>query len=231
MADKNNVSPSYEIFSGEISQEEKKNSVGKEIWEWIYTLLIAVAVTFLIKYFFFDIVRVDGPSMVPTLMDNEKLIITKCGYEPKVGDIVILDSRYDHREHYMEEEKGGDTFISKYFPQLMRKEDLKPRYYVKRVIALEGQTIDFSDDGKVLVDGVEIDESAYYNGETHPTDVMMEFPLTVEEGRIFVMGDNRSVSKDSRSSELGTVDEDAVLGKAQVRIWPISEVGSIYKKD
>ncbi|MCH5185087.1 MAG: signal peptidase I [Oscillospiraceae bacterium] len=225
----NNESGGSEVFSGDIKPDRKK-SMGREIWEWTYTLFLAVALTFSIKYFFFDIVRVDGPSMLPTLEDQQRLIISKFGYTPEVGDIIILDSRYDLRKEYMEHEKGGESFVSKYLPLLISEKDLRPRYYVKRVIALPGQTVDFSADGKVLIDGKELDESAYYDGVTRPTDRSITYPLTVEENRVFVMGDNRSVSKDSRSGELGTVDYNAIAGKAQFRIMPFNKIGGLYKK-
>ena len=102
--------------------------------------------------------------------------------------------------------------------------DLKIRYYVKRVIATEGQTIDF-EDGKVLVDGAVLDEP-YYDGETTPMDASVDFPMTVEEGHVIVMGDNRPHSKDSRDSSLGAVPEKAVVGKSQFRIWPPKSIGA-----
>lgn len=228
MDEKNKIPAETEVISGEIEQDDKKMNIGREIWEWIYTILIAVAVTFSIKYFFFDVVRVDGPSMVPTLLDDQRLVISKLGYTPEVGDIIILDSRYETRKEYMEKEKGGENFISKYLPMLMSDPNLRPRYYVKRVIALPGQTIGFSKDGKVIIDNEVFDESEYYEGATHPTDTSVSYPVTVEENKIFVMGDNRPVSKDSRSSELGTVDYKAIAGKAQFRIWPFNKIGSLY---
>lgn len=228
MDEKDKIPAETEVISGEIAPEEKKVNIGKEIWEWIYTILIAVVVTFTVKYFFFDVVRVDGPSMIPTLVNDQRLIISKLGYTPEVGDIIILDSRYEKRKQYMEREKGGETFVSKYLPVFMSDPALRPRYYVKRVIAMPGQTIGFTKDGKVLIDGEVFDESGYYDGATHPTDMSVSYPVTVEENKIFVMGDNRPVSKDSRSSELGTVDYKAVAGKAQFRIWPLNQMGTLY---
>lgn len=228
MDEKDKIPDETEVISGEIKPDDKKVNIAREIWEWVYTILIAVVVTFSIKYFFFDVVRVDGPSMEPTLLNDQRLVISKLGYTPQVGDIIILDSRYEKRREYMEREKGGETFISKYLPVLMRDSNLRPRYYVKRVIALPGQTIGFSRDGKVLIDGEVFDESEYYEGATHPTDTSVAYPVTVEENKVFVMGDNRPVSKDSRSSELGTVDYEAIAGKAKFRIWPLNKAGSLY---
>ena len=78
----------------QLLRKDKKTSLAREIWEWVYTLAIAIVIAMLIKGFIFDIVRVDGSSMFPTLVDNDRLIVTKLGYTPKQGDIIILDSEY-----------------------------------------------------------------------------------------------------------------------------------------
>lgn len=205
----------------------KKKSLGREIWEWVYTLAIAIIIAMLIKGFIFDIVRVDGSSMFPTLVDNDRLIVTKIGYSPKQGDIIILDSTYKDREAYYEKlalSKDKDKLSA--FDKLLAKkdlsEDLKKKYYVKRIIAMPGQTVDLVD-GKVFVDGAPLDEP-YYSGTTASIDPTVEYPVTVEEGCVFVMGDNRNHSKDSRSSELGQVPFEAILGKSQIRVWPLNDI-------
>ena len=81
-----------EEAEAEKKPDKKMNSVGKEIFEWFYTIAIALVIAFAIKAFLFDVVRVDGSSMFPTLENNDRLIVTKLGYEPKQGDIIILDS-------------------------------------------------------------------------------------------------------------------------------------------
>lgn len=208
--------------------EEKKNSIGKEIWEWVYTIAIAIIIAMVIKGFIFDIVKVDGSSMFPTLVDGDRLIVTKLGYKPKQGDIIILDSEYKNREAYYDKiaEVNGDSDFG-FFDKLLAKKDmpenLKKKYYVKRIIAMPGQTLDLID-GKVHVDGEELQEE-YYNGVTSSIDPTVEYPITVEDDMVFVMGDNRTRSKDSRSSELGQVPYDAILGKSQLRVWPIGGLG------
>lgn len=208
---------------------KKKKSVGREIFEWAYSIVIAIIIAFLIKGFLFDIVRVDGPSMSPTLVHNDRLIITKLGYEPKQGDIVILDSNYSDREEYYDamataEGKEALSEFRKIKESFSLPSSLNKIYYVKRVIATEGQTVDLID-GAVYVDGKKLDEP-YYTGETYSSpDSSTIYPFTVSEGCVFVMGDNRGNSKDSRSSELGEVDEDAILGKSQIRIWPLNSLG------
>lgn len=210
------------------AKEDKKTSLAREIWEWVYTLAIAIVIAMLIKGFIFDIVRVDGSSMFPTLVDNDRLIVTKLGYTPKQGDIIILDSEYKNREEYFDrlaESKDKEELSSfeKFFAQSSMPSNLKKKYYVKRIIAMPGQTIDLVD-GKVYVDGEMLDEP-YYDGLTTSIDPTVEYPITVDDDCVFVMGDNRTRSKDSRSSELGQVHFKSILGKSQVRIWPLSDIG------
>lgn len=209
------------------SSETKPFNLGKEIFEWVYTIAIAVVIALLIKGFVFDVVRVDGSSMYPTLVDNDRLIVTKLGYKPQQGDIVILNSEYKNQQEYynrLEQESGGElSLFKKLSAKAQMPQNLKTRYYVKRVIALPGQTLDLRD-GKVYVDGQLLDEP-YYNGATTSIDSTVTYPVTVDEDMVFVMGDNRTRSKDSRSSELGQVPIEALLGRSQVRIWPLNDIG------
>lgn len=208
------------------SKNDKMHKYLKEVWEWVYTIAIAVAIALVIKGFLIDIVRVDGSSMFPTLVNNDRLIVTKLNYTPKQGDIIILDSEYKKREEYYDlqaAQKGKEelSFIEKFFTDV--PDDLKKKYYVKRVIALPGQTVDLKD-GKVYVDGKELDEP-YYDGVTSSIDSRVQYPVTVEDDMVFVMGDNRPRSKDSRSSDLGQVPYEAILGKSQIRLWPLNAIG------
>ncbi len=217
-----------EEAEAEKKPDKKMNSVGKEIFEWFYTIAIALVIAFAIKAFLFDVVRVDGSSMFPTLENNDRLIVTKLGYEPKQGDIIILDSSYKNREEYYDKlaqykNKEKLSAMDKFLNLKDLPKNLKKRYYVKRVIALPGQTVDLKD-GKVYVDGELLDEP-YYSGITQSIDATVEYPVTVEDDMVFVMGDNRPHSKDSRSSELGQVPYEAVLGKSQLRIWPLNDIG------
>ena len=217
-----------EITEGSVKQTESSFNLLKEVWEWIYTIAIALIIAFGIKTFLFDIVRVDGPSMNPTLIHNDRLIVTKLGYEPDYGDIVILDSTYSDRQEYYkeyEEENGKLNFIEKTIDYFKLPNNLKRRFYVKRVIAMEGDTVDLMN-GDVFVNG-EVLEEEYFDGETFITDFAVEYPFTVSEGHVFVMGDNRSNSKDSRSSDLGEVPVEALMGKAQIRVWPIASFGKV----
>lgn len=200
----------------------------KEIWEWIYTIAIAIVIAMLIKTFLFDIVKVDGSSMFPTLEHQDRLIITKLGYTPEAGDIIILDSTYNDRNDYYEslaEEKGKDELnaFEKFVNYFSLPKQYKHRYYVKRIIATPGQTIDLKD-GKVYVDGKLLQEE-YYDGKTYSTSSLVKYPVTVDENSVFVMGDNRGHSQDSRDPSLGQVPYDAIVGKSQIRIFPFNKLG------
>lgn len=209
-------------------EAEKKSNWKHEVFEWVYTIVIAVVIALLLKGFVFDFVRVDGSSMYPTLHDKDRLIVSKLGYTPKQGDIIILDSHYKNREKYYDhlaDEQGTEelNWFTKLTKRVGMSEEYKPKYFVKRVIALPGQTVDIKNN-KVYVDGVELDEP-YYNGATTVRDSSMTFPQVVEDDMVFVMGDNRPNSLDSRSSTLGQVPYEAVMGKSQIRILPLSDIG------
>lgn len=227
MNNEENMNEENTIEDNGKTKKTKEFSLLREIWEWVYTLAIAIIVAMLIKGFVFDIVRVDGSSMFPTLVDNDRLIVTKLGYAPKQGDIIILDSEYKNREEYYKQVAtiNGDSDFG-FFDKLAARKDmpsnLKKKYYVKRIIAMPGQTIDLVD-GNVYVDGEKLNEE-YYDGITSSIDPTVEYPITVDDNCVFVMGDNRTRSKDSRSSELGQVPFEAILGKSQVRIWPLNAI-------
>lgn len=137
--------------------------------------------------------------MLPTLEDQERLVISNLFYEPKAGDIVVLCGEADKEE--------GRTLI-------------------KRIIATEGQTVDIDfEAGEVYVDGEKLSEP--YILEPTYLDEGTEFPLTVPEGEIFVMGDNRNGSRDSRSTTIGTVKEEYIVGRTLFRFFPFDRFGKI----
>lgn len=209
-----------------VAKEGKaKFDLKKELLEWIYTIVAAVAIVVVIKSFLFDLVVVDGPSMFPTLVNGDRLVVTKLGYKPDQQDIIVLDSTYKDRTEYYEE-IGADSGLEKLVGYIKAPKNLKHRYYVKRIIAMPGQVVDINKaDGKVYVDGKLLDESTYYNNITSTYDPKVEFPFTVSEDCVFVLGDNRPQSKDSRSSDLGEVPIDAIFGKCAVRLWPLTSIG------
>ena len=172
------------------AETKKKKTFFGEVYDWIETFCFALALMVVLFIFVFRYVTVDGNSMMNTLHDQDKLIISNFNYTPQTGDIVVI---------YIEGQN-------------------KP--YIKRVIATEGQTvrIDF-EKWEVYVDGELLEEdyvwrrdgdmhyAAFYNGE-----------FTVPEGQVYVMGDNRNDSTDSRV--LGCMEEHYIIGRVVLRLFP-----------
>lgn len=175
--------------------EQPKKSTSREVFEWISSIVIALVIAFLLRNFVITFVRVDGESMLPTLVNNERLIVIRLGYTPKQGDVVILDPP-----------NGRGP-------------------YVKRVIGMPGQTVTINN-GSVYIDG-ELQEEDYVNNPTFPMSGQSEF--VVPEGSVFVLGDNREHSHDSRSEDVGFIKKEKVLGKVVCRVWPLNKFGSIEK--
>ena len=155
---------------------------------------------FLVVYMLvFRVVVVVGPSMYNTLVDGDRLVLLSNVFytEPKQGDIIVASKKSF---------EGGECIV-------------------KRVIATEGQEVDIDfDAGIVYVDGVAIDEPYTYTATTLDEGVV--FPLKVDEGHVFVMGDNRNSSKDSRNPQIGLIDEREILGKAIFLLSPGTNRGT-----
>ena len=170
----------------------------REIYDWIYCLSVALIICVVIFAFFIRLIDVRGTSMNPTLNNNDKMLVSGLFYEPKVGDVVVF-----------------------------KKDEYDPeRALVKRVIATEGQVINMDfDHGIVYVDGVPIEEDYIMEPTTNKIDFIG--PQTVPEGCVFVMGDNRNASTDSRKKEIGMVDTRLILGRAYAVVYPLSQVRAI----
>jgi signal peptidase I len=184
---------------------KKKN----ELWEWTKALLIAVILAAVIRYFLFAPIVVDGLSMMPTLHDQNRMIVNKFSYEigqPKRFDIIVFHAP-----------EGKD--------------------YIKRVIGLPGDKIEYKND--IL----------YVNGKAYKEPYLDEYkkqvmdgPLTdsfklkdtavasetVPKGELFVMGDNRRFSKDSR--HIGAIPMSKVIGKTNMVYWPIKDAHIVKVK-
>ena len=193
-----------------MSEEQKRPPEGREenlsvgdafkvdLYFWLQALVMALVSLILLFTFVGRVIGVQGSSMVPTLHDKDMLLLQSIGYEPKPGDIVVLT-----------------------------KESFMAQPIVKRVIAVGGQTVDIDyAAGTVAVDGVALEED-YIN------EAMYELPpdyathVEVPKGSIFVMGDNRNKSSDSRDPRLGTVDVRYVLGRARFVLLPFQDFGVI----
>lgn len=182
-------------------EEIEMNQIAREIWDWIKTFVVVIFIVLIVRTFFFANYMVHGESMMPTIENGERLIINKIGYEfsqPERFDLIVF--------HANEEND-----------------------YIKRVIGLPGDHIEFKDD------------TLYINGEAYEEDYLEPFrkqhtsgaftnDFTLEdvtgyseipEGKVFVLGDNRQNSMDSR--QIGLITMDEIVGKANVRYWPINE--------
>lgn len=175
-----------------------------EIWEWIKALLIAISLAFIIRTFILTPIVVEGASMKPTLQDQDRMIVTKIG-EPKRFDIVVFHAS-----------EGED--------------------YIKRVIGLPGDRIEYIDD-KLYVNGKLYDEpylekskQEVQYGPLTNSFTLRETPVdsdVVPKGHLFVMGDNRRNSKDSR--HIGAVPIEKVVGTTNIVYYPIKDMKIINK--
>ena len=166
-------------------------------YDWLESLVTAIVACILIFLFLFRVVNVDGSSMVPTLHDADKVVISRLAGSYEYGDIVVLTKT-----------SFGNESI------------------VKRVIATEGQTVDIDfDRGIVYVDGVALAED--YIAEPTTRELDFSGPVTVPEGCVFCLGDNRNHSTDSRRSTIGMIDTRCILGKVILRIFPLSGFGAV----
>lgn len=185
---------------------KNKRSVSAEIFEWIEMIVLSACAVLLCFTFVVRPAKVDGPSMQKTLFDGQMLLISDVMYEPSHGDILVF-------------QKINSTH---------------PEPIVKRVIATEGETIDINFDtwevsitdknGETRV----LDESSYrYLASDQRVTSDLVYPITVGEGQLFVMGDNRNHSLDSRSSAIGLVEKNEVIGKVLLRVYPFNSFGAL----
>jgi signal peptidase I, bacterial type len=170
----------------------------REIYQMILSCILVIAAVFLINTFVIQQVQVDGSSMNQTLQNNDRLLLEKLTYHwssPKRFDIVVFKPY-----------ESGKLL------------------YIKRVIALPGETIQIKD-GNIYIDGAKLKE--HYGIEKIMESGIAAQNITLGKNEYFVMGDNRNNSKDSRDREVGLVKRSAILGKVFVRIWPLSKIGEI----
>ncbi len=170
----------------------------REAYDWIQSLISALLICVLVFVFVLRIMDVHGTSMVPTLQNGDKVLVSDLFYEPQRGDIVVF------------KKDGYDD----------------NKALVKRVIAVEGDVVNIDfDRGVVYVNGEETEED--YIDVLTTTKIDFIGPQTVPESCLFVMGDNRNASTDSRDKRIGMVDKRLVIGKVLLVIYPFDSFGGV----
>jgi len=171
------------------------NKARKETLEWLEMFVVSVLVVVLLFTFVFRMVGISGSSMENTVFENERVLIRSAFYTPEQGDIVVIS------RDYMEE---------------------KDDPIIKRVIATAGQEVYLDyETNTVYVDGVALEEP-YVKGTLQWGSDMEENPHVVADNCVFVLGDHRSVSLDSRV--MGDINQQYILGKAFLRVYPLESI-------
>ena len=192
-----------------IREENLKKDLKKSIFEWLDMIVVAVIVVVFIAIVGCRVATIVGNSMQNTFFNGEKILISKLFYEPAPGDVVVIS-------------RNSNNDIDK---------DNYQEPIIKRIIATGGMYVDIDfKTGNVYTGYIQsdmklLDEPYIKTLTVKRGDV--EFPLYVPEGKIFVLGDNRGDSLDSRYSEIGLIDEKDILGKAIFRIFPFTKIGGI----
>ncbi len=173
-------------------------SILKELLVWLLVIAVGVVASYLVVTFVGQRTQVSGESMETTLSDGDHLIVDKISY------------RFNDPQRY-------DIIV---FPYRLEKNI----YYIKRIIGLPGETVQIVN-GYVYINGVQLDE--HYGNEVMEEAGLAAEPITLGADEYFVLGDNRNNSQDSRAANVGVIHRDEILGRAWVRIWPISDFGVI----
>lgn len=203
---------------GDTSEEpvatKPSRSTTRSVVEWIAVIGGALVVALVIKTFLIQAFYIPSGSMEPTLDIGDRVLVNKLSYrlhDVNRGDLVVFEANEGNGDCGQPVSEAAANAAESGIKDL-----------IKRVIALPGETIDLRDN-QVVIDGRVLEEP--YLAEdvaTAPTG-SIEFPFEVPEGCVFVMGDNRGDSRDSRI--FGPIDEDQIVGRAFVRVWPLSQIG------
>ncbi len=205
------AAPEVTVQAPKKSTEEQAPTGAKaalfDVLDTCESVLIAMFAVLLIFTYLFSVAVVEGDSMLPTLHDADRLLLLNFA-KPETGDIVVLSSDLA----YTFDENGA-----------LQSDNGLGKRIVKRLIATENQTvnIDFAA-GIVYVDGTPLSEP-YTSTLTTRDEGAFTYPITVPEGFVFVLGDNRSISKDSRHPDVALIPEDDIVGKVWLRVYPFDD--------
>lgn len=196
-----------------MKKEKKKKTVGQEILSWIGTLLLAVVIALTIRALLFEPIRVDGLSMLETLQDGEIVLVTKPAVllnRLKRGDVVIV--RFPNRNKASVLHLGAPLDLS----------FVQHELFVKRLVALPGDSVAVIN-GTLIVNDKPVEEEYI---DYPPRQDFQRIVLGVNE--YMVMGDNRASSHDSRSSDVGPISRDMIVGKANLVLLPLNKIRTIH---
>ncbi len=201
----------------------KKASIFKTIFDWVLTIGIAIIISLFIVSNIGTITQIKEQSMEPTFKENDRVIVYKIRYQfkgPKKGEVIILHKDKINKGiliNMLNEAKDIISNISYRFTGKIEKKNL-----IKRVVGVPGDVIDIRD-GNVYVND-EIEQGYDFTGSTYERSDF-SYPIEIPEGKVFVLGDNREYSLDSRG--LGLIDYSQIKGKVTFRIWPLNRIGRI----
>ncbi|MDR7870890.1 MAG: signal peptidase I [Tissierellaceae bacterium] len=201
-----------------------RKSFFRRMFEWLLTILIAIIISLFIISNLATFTQVKEQSMEPTLIENDRVVVNKLGYffnEPEKGDIVILNRQIEEKgilRNMIYEGKDIINNIKFKFTGEIEKNNL-----VKRIVGVKGDTINI-ENGNLFVNSKLVVED-YIKGST-PEKNGITYPIEVPEGQVFVLGDNRENSLDSR--DFGLINIEKVKGKVIYRLLPFNRFGSIY---
>lgn len=213
-----------------MAKDNEKVNVKKEIWEWVYCIIIAIVVALLIRYFIFTPTMIKQTSMFPTLQEGERVFLSRMMRNfdemPERGDIIIFEMPDGHPSDnqlpiaYYNSHDGLLDKFNRYFLELGKVS------YIKRVIGLPGEHLQIFD-GKVYINGEAIEETYLVEGLKTGTMDGEYCDVMIPEDCIFAMGDNRNGSMDSRV--FGCIPLYKIEGEVLFRIWPLNKFGDIDK--
>lgn len=201
---------------------DKGKKVIREIISWLMAIFVPVVILFVLNTKVFALPVIDQSSMHNTLFEGEVVYVNRFADDLSSlqrGDIILFLANGREKQGFWDEVGIKFTDITdKFRPEEQRINER----YVKRIIGLPGDVIDITPEGAVYVNG-ELESAAYTVGATPPRS--QTYPLTVPEGQLFVMGDNREMSRDSR--HFGCISVKSIEGKVTFILWPLSRVGAV----